>query len=122
MERFRFMNMDIWKEAIEVNNELFDLAESFSESKSFRVAEQLRAASLSISNNIAEGSGSYSDKDFAVFLNYSRRSVFETANIIIIANQRGYINKNKTDVLLLKLETLSRKISNFRKTISNQSS
>lgn len=122
MERFRFMKMDIWKEAVELNNVLFDLADNFTESKSFRVAEQLRAASLSISNNIAEGSGSNSDKEFAVFLNYVHRSIFETANIVIIANQRGYINRNQTDVFLERFEILSRKISNFRKSILIQTS
>ena len=122
MERFRFMKMDIWKEAVELNNVLFDLADNFTEFKSFRVAEQLRAASLSISNNIAEGSGLNSDKEFAVFLNYARRSIFETANIVIIENQRGYINRNQTDVFLERLEILSRKISNFRKSISKQTS
>lgn len=41
-----------------------------------------RAATLSITNNIAEGSGSVSDIDFANFLNTARRSTFEVANVI----------------------------------------
>ena len=57
MAHFRFMELDIWKESIELNDRLFDLADKLSDAKSFRVAEQLRGASLSISNNIAEGSG-----------------------------------------------------------------
>jgi len=76
MEYFRFENMDIWKDAISISDVLFDYADNAEEKKLFKFSEQLRAASMSISNNIAEGSGSFSDKEFASFLNISRRSVF----------------------------------------------
>ncbi|WP_066629995.1 four helix bundle protein [Labilibacter marinus] len=117
MATFRFMNLDIWKEAIALNDTFFELADILSESRSYRVAEQLRAASLSISNNIAEGSGSYSDKDFANFLNYARRSAFECANIMCVLFNRKIISKEQLDENLNKLDILSRKISNFRKTL-----
>jgi four helix bundle protein len=119
MAQFRFMELDIWKESINLNDCLFDLADALSDAKSFRVAEQLRAASLSISNNIAEGSGSYSSKDFANFLNISRRSVFETANISIVAYRRKFIDKERLETILNDLELLSKKITNFRKSIMN---
>lgn len=77
---FRFMNLDIWGNAIKLKDKFFDLANEIEKSKSYRFAEQLRGASLSISNNIAEGSGSFSDKDFANFRNIARRSSFETAD------------------------------------------
>lgn len=117
MAQFRFMDLDIWKESITLNDQLFDLADELSDARSFRVAEQLRAASLSISNNIAEGSGSFSSKDFANFLNYARRSVFETANISFVAYRRKFIDKEHLDKLLNDLELLSRRITNFRKSI-----
>lgn len=81
------------------------------------MAEQLRAASLSISNNIAEGAGSYSNKEFANFLNYARRSVFETVNIIYVSQRRGFLNESDFYKNCEKLDILSRKITNFRKSI-----
>ncbi len=114
---FRFMNLDIWKEAMSLNDKHFDLADKLSEAKSYRVAEQLRGASLSISNNIAEGSGSFSDKDFANFLNYARRSAFECANIMCLLSKRKYINNEQLKDSLEKLDKLSRQITNFRKTL-----
>lgn len=119
MAQFRFMDLDIWKESITLNDQFFDLADAFSDAKSFRVAEQLRAASLSISNNIAEGSGSFSSKDFANFLNIARRSIFETANISCVAHRRKFIDQDKLDQLLRELDMLSRKIANFRKSLLN---
>jgi four helix bundle protein len=117
MASFRFMDLDIWKESIEMNDRLFDLADKLSDAKSFRVAEQLRSASISISNNIAEGSGSFSDKDFANYLNMARRSVFETANISFVAFRRKFIAQVELDQILNDLDNLSRKITNFRKTL-----
>ena len=117
MAQFRFMDLEIWKESISLNDQLFDLADAFVDAKSYRVAEQLRAASLSISNNIAEGSGSFSAKDFANFLNIARRSVFEVANISFIAFRRNFITKEQLDQILNDLDSLSRRITNFRKSI-----
>jgi len=62
MAKFRFMDMDIWKESISLNDQYLDIADQMEDDKKYRFAEQLREASLSISNNIAEGSGSYSSK------------------------------------------------------------
>jgi four helix bundle protein len=70
---------------------------------------------MSITNNIAEGSGSYSNADFSRFLNYSRRSVFECANIIAIMLLKKYILEEKKISLFDKLDHLSSMITNFQK-------
>ena len=69
MAKFRFQDLEIWKEAIEIGNLLFDIADELEKKKLFRFAEQLRGAGMSISNNIAEGSGSSSKAEFRQFLN-----------------------------------------------------
>lgn len=117
MDSFRFENMEIWKEAISISDMLFDYADKAEEKKCFRFAEQLRAATMSISNNIAEGSGSFSDKDFASFLNISRRSVFECANILQIFLRRKIINVEEKNSIYTQLVLLSKKITNFRKSL-----
>ena len=117
---FRFMDLEIWKESISMNDKMYDLAEMIDETRKYRTAEQLRGASFSVSNNIAEGSGSFSNKDFANFLNMARRSVFEVVNILVVANQRKFINQNQLDQFIVELDLLSRKITNFRKTILNK--
>ena len=64
---FGFQNLDIGKKAVEIGMELFDIADELDRRHLYRFAEQLRAAGLSMSNNIAEGSGSYSKKEFNQF-------------------------------------------------------
>ena len=103
--------------AIEIANKLLDIADELEKKHLYRFAEQLRAAGMSMSNNIAEGSGSSSDKEFANFLNYARRSTFENANILILLRMRNLITEKIKNELLEKLDHLCRKITNFQKTL-----
>ncbi len=121
MDAFRFENLEIWKDGIEISDNLFDIADRAESRRHFRFAEQLRASTMSITNNIAEGSGSFSDKEFASFLNISRRSLFECVNILHIYKRRNIIDVKERDDLIDKLKPLSKKITNFRKSlISNK--
>jgi four helix bundle protein len=117
MNQFRFENLTIWQNSIQLLDTFFDISDNLNEKKYYRFSEQLRSAALSISNNIAEGSGSFSDKDFANFLTYSRRSIFECVNMIIVLNRRRLIDNNKKEDILTNLNHLSGQITNFRKSL-----
>jgi four helix bundle protein len=118
--QFRFQDLEIWKRGATISSELFRLAYNLEERKLFRFAEQLRGAALSITNNIAEGSGSASGTDFANFLNMSRRSVFEVANILMMLSKDGYLKTQEVQPLLSELEEESRMILAFRRTLLDQ--
>ena len=63
MAKFRFQDLLIWQRSISIGNKLIDISEKLEEIKKYRFAEQLRGAALSVSKNIAEGSGSNSNAD-----------------------------------------------------------
>ncbi|MCP5103154.1 MAG: four helix bundle protein [bacterium] len=117
MARFRFEDLEIWKMAIDTTDTLFDIADQLEKRHLFRFAEQLRGAGLSISNNIAEGSGSSSKKDFSNFLNIARRSNYECANILYVLAKRKLIDQENLAKLLDDLVHLSKKITNFQKAL-----
>jgi four helix bundle protein len=117
MGRFRFQDLKIWQLAIEIANELFDVADDLEQKKLYRFADQLRGAGMSMSNNIAEGSGSSSKKDFKQFLNIARRSTFENANILILLKRRDLITEKELEKLLDKLDHLCRQITNFQSSL-----
>jgi four helix bundle protein len=120
MAKFRFQDLRIWQEAIRVTDELFDIADMLENKHLYRFAEQLRGAAMSISNNIAEGAGSMSKREFTQFLNIARRSTFENANILILLTRRGLITKVILDKLLNEIDTLCRQITNFQRTLREQ--
>lgn len=117
MARFRFQDLKIWQSAIEIANELFDISDMLDQKRLHRFAEQLRGAGMSMSNNIAEGAGSHSDREFTQFLNFARRSTFENANILILLSMRKLLPKQQLDDLLSKLEVLSRQITTFQNSL-----
>lgn len=113
MALFRFENLEIWRMAIDLGNELFDIADALEKRRLYRFAEQLRGAGMSISNNIAEGAGSDRNGEFKQFLRYARRSCFECANILVILQMRDIIGEEQKKKLFGTLRILSRKIYNF---------
>jgi four helix bundle protein len=117
MAKFRFQDLKIWQSAIQIADELFDLADRLESKKLFRFAEQLRGAAMSISNNIAEGSGSSSPREFKLFLNVARRSTFEVANILILLNRRNLLEEVLLEKHLDRLDYLCRPITNFQKSL-----
>lgn len=90
------MDLEIWQDSMEVAARLFDLADRLESKRLYRFAEQLRGSGLSMSNNIAEGSGSNSKREFANFLNIARRSTFENANAILVLEKRGPSRSEKS--------------------------
>jgi four helix bundle protein len=118
-KQFRFQDFEIWTRGADIGSKLFRLADDLEKRHLFRFAEQLRGAALSITNNIAEGSGSASDADFANFLNTSRRSVFEVANILMLLSKEGYLKNEEVRPLLSELEEESRMLLAFRRTLKS---
>lgn len=73
---------------------------------------------MSITNNIAEGSASPFNKEFAQFLNISRRSAFECVNILIIYEKRHIISAEELLSLKSKLISICKMLTNLRKSLN----
>ena len=121
INNFGFQELEIWKRAAEFSFSFFQLADQLDKQRFFRLAEQLRAAVLSITNNIAEGSGSVSRIDFANFLNMARRSTFEVANILFLLNRSRYVGETDLNKMIGELEQESRMIFAFMRNLRSQS-
>ena len=114
---FRFEDLEIWQLAKQLAIKFHKLAEQLDRRRLYRYAEQLRAAGLSLTNNIAEGSGSTHAQEFKQFLNISRRSLFEDASMLMVFEALGLLASSDIDVLLTDCDVLSRKITNFSRSL-----
>jgi hypothetical protein len=70
---WRFEDLEIWNRAAELAVKFHRIADRLDTRRLYRYADQLRAAGLSLSNNIAERSGSTHKQEFIQFLNITRR-------------------------------------------------
>ena len=116
---FRFYSLEVWRLAIEIGDLLFDIADQLDKKRLYRFAEQLRGSGMSMSNNIAEGSGSNQPKEFIQFINYARRSTFENANILTILQRRNLIEEQELNHLLSELDLLCRKLTALQRSLKN---
>ena len=114
---FRFEDLEIWRLARDLAVKFHQIAVRLEERKLYRYAEQLRAAGLSLPNNIAEGSGSIHPGEFKQFLNIARRSVFEDASMLLVFEKLDLMTSAEVDELFAACDTLSRKITAFSKTL-----
>ena len=114
---WRFEDLEIWQLASDLAVSFHRVADGLHARKLYRYAEQLRGAGLSLSNNIAEGAGSHHVPEFVQFLNIARRSLFEDASMLLVFEKLGLLKSPDVDDLLTKCDMLSRKITNFSRTL-----
>jgi four helix bundle protein len=115
---FRFENLDIWKLAIEYGEKIRKLIKKLPRSELFGLSSDLNRASISISSNIAEGSGSESNREFSRYLRIATKSIFETISQLFVAQRRKYITDKEFVDVYQTGELLVKKIKSFQKTLS----
>jgi four helix bundle protein len=114
---WRFEDLQIWNSACDLAVDFHSIASGLDRRRLYRYAEQLRAAGLSLPNNIAEGSGSTHKQEFIQFLNIARRSLFEDASMLLVFERLELLKESETDQLLWDCDTLSRGITNFSRSL-----
>ena len=115
--KHNFKNLNIWKLALDLANEVYDLTDQFPKNEEFGLKSQLRRCSVSVASNIAEGSSRSSNKDFNRFLEISLGSLYELQTQIIISSNRNYFELEKLNIIENKITELQRMISGFQKTL-----
>ncbi len=110
---FKFEELDIWKESINYASRIYKITESFPSEEKFGLVTQLRNAVISISLNIAEGSGRYHNKDFIRFLQIAISSLYEVVSGLFIAKNERYINDNDFKSAYSEAEKIAKMINAF---------
>lgn len=103
-----FKELNVWKRAMELVKDIYQLTASFPSDERFGMTSQLRRCAVSIPSNIAEGSGRKTDKDFSNFPSMSLGSQFELETQLIISNEIGFLSENS-------LKTLSKELNEIQK-------
>ena len=117
MSDFKFEQLEVWHTAIKLSSDLFDLTDKPALKSNYRFSNQLNGATMSITNNIAEGSGAATKKEFARYLSIARSSVFEVTNILFLFQNRGIITEKERLALYQKLLILSKNLYFLRKSL-----
>jgi four helix bundle protein len=111
--RFRFEKLEVWQEARKINQVIYQLTRKFLREELFAMTSQIHRASISVSSNIAEGSGRNSDKDFAHFLEQAYGSLMEVASNFYLALDEGYVKETDLEPLFDELERLAKRTASL---------
>jgi four helix bundle protein len=115
---FRFEQLEIWQLAITYGSKIYDFANTLPKEELFGLSSQLKRAGVSVSNNIAEGSGGTTNRDFRNFLDISIKSALETVSLLQFCKGRDFISDELLVELYKEAEKLIRKINAFKKTLN----
>lgn len=109
-----FEEIHSWQSARELTVDIYKLTEDW---KDFSLRDQLRRASVSIMNNIAEGFERQSNKDFRHFLYIAKGSCAEVRSMLNLVQDLGMVRGSQIKELIERTVVISKLLSGFIKTL-----
>ena len=90
--KFSFERLEVWQEARKLVVDTYKLVRKFPNEEKFAMGDQIRRAVVSVSSNIAEGSGRGSLKEKIHFIEIAYGSLMEVECQIDVAHDLTYIS------------------------------
>jgi len=109
----KFEDLPIWKKAIGLTCEIYNITSAGKFAKDFCLRDQIRRAMISISSNIVEGFEKNNNNEFIRFLKIAKGSTGEVRNQLYIALIVDYVDKEKFEQLNEELKDLAKQIGSF---------
>lgn len=113
-----FEDLIIWEKAQQLAVKIYNLSDNNSHiTKDFALRNQLKSASISISDNIAEGFEYNNNADFYRFLRIAKGSCGETRNKILFLKRIEYIDQVTSNILAQEAKDLGKQIGQLMKNV-----
>jgi four helix bundle protein len=113
-----FRDLPVWQRSADLAEEVYRLAWMLPREETYCLSAQMRRAAISVSSNIAEGSGRATTPDLKNFLSYSRGSVKETESLILVSTRLEFFAPEDIRTALAMTDEISRMITGFRRSLS----
>lgn len=113
----RFENLFSWQKAKELSVYVYRL---FNDSRDYGFRDQIQRATVSISNNIAEGFERSSSKELKYFLFIAKGSCGEVKSMSYIALELKYINEQDFKYINQTTSEISKLLGGFIKKIDQK--
>lgn len=114
---FRFEKLDVWQKAIVFADTIYSTTAAFPTDERFGLTNQMRRASVSVSSNIAEGSGRSTNPDFTRFVEIAYASVMEVVSQCYIAHRQTILTNEQFATVKHQADELARMLSGLRSSL-----
>lgn len=121
MADFNFRKLICYQKGRVLVGEVYKVVRTFPSEEKYALGDQLRRASVSITSNIAEGSGRQSFKDQAHFVELSYGSLMEVMSQLDIAMDLGFIDGDNYKRLETIIDEEARILSGYRMSLLQSS-
>lgn len=115
MHIIKFEDIIGWQKAQDFTVDIYD---AFREIKDWDFRNQICRASVSISNNIAEGFDRSSNAEFRRFLYISLGSASEVKSMLYLATRLNYLSSEKQSIMLEQINEISKIITGLIKSLN----
>ena len=119
-EPFSYRRLVVYQKGRELVRLIYSVTKKFPPEEKFALANQIQRAAVSVTSNIAEAMGRYSDKDKLHFIEFSYGSLLEIMSQIEVAQDLEYININDYTEVEQRIADICRMLSGLRKTYSER--
>lgn len=92
-------DLELWKLSISIAKDAYTVVKKFPTEEKYGLVDQIKRCAISISANIAEGSGRASNKEFLHFLSISYGSSAELDSLIMASYEIGFITKDDLELI-----------------------
>jgi len=110
-----FRDLEVWQRCKNIRVQVQDLCKSFPGEEKYRLSDQMIRASRSSTACIAEGYGRYHYQENIQFCRQARGSLYELIDHVIVAEEYGYIDNNKTESLISEIKVTIRILNGYIK-------
>ena len=109
---FSFEDLEVWQKSVDFAKRIIDLSERIkTDHKHLRLIEQLEASSASIAQNIAEGKGHYTKKDFVQYLYVARGFLYKTVTLVTIFHKNRWISEDQVKEIKRSADEIAKMLS-----------
>jgi four helix bundle protein len=107
--------------AVKFMAKVYELLKKSPLKEDFAMVDQMRRATISISNNVSEGFERETDKELIRFLYFSKGSAGEVRNLFNLMEEIGYFEAVELDVYKKDIINISKQLANYIKYVKKRS-
>jgi len=115
MKIYSFEKLTVWQRARKLSVVIYKTTREFPKEELFGLTSQMRRCAVSISSNIAEGTGRHSAKDKAPFTEIAYGSALELLNQMILSNDLEFISNERYNEVRSEIDEITAMLDSLYK-------
>lgn len=108
-----FEDLELYKAAREFRKAMYSLIKCLPDEEKYNLVSQMRRASTSLTNNIAEGNGRYHYQESIQFCRQARGSLAELIDDLNICMDEAYLTEEVVNDLKVKAYDINKRINGY---------